>query len=491
MPARSIRVRRPAFNGLKAVTFLDTVTFNANDCSTARLPATFLLRGQTSRDPSAQIARLADQFVEQNRARFRELELNVGAHYDGASVTLVVQTGIKIGAVPLISPTTGRSDYGFVVRPRFEWTGVGEILGATGWRVVPAPLRLPLLPRSERKIPPWVLSSMIISRIQVLLRTLERRFEMKDEIRTAPRGRIDWRSYAQREIARSRFLNVPCRFPNLQDDRELKAAIRFTLEKQLGSLLTQRTAGLFVFRLMEICQQLLESVRDVAPREPTPATIYGWFRRRLTTESFRDGIQAIEWTAQDRGLAGLSDLEGLPWSMSMDEFFEAWAETVLAAVARKIGGVLRTGRQRETVTPLSWDPPYLGSQKSLVPDLVLEREDQTVIVDAKYKEHWEEMQRNRWTNLDEEIRERHREDLLQVLAYANLSNKEHTTVCLVYPCLEATWESLRARNMLFNRASIGVGTRRVDLALTALPISTRVLGDAVELMAREFSRAAE
>ncbi len=171
--------------------------------------------------------------------------------------------------------------------------------------------------------------------------------------------------------------------------------------------------------------------------------------------------------------------------MSMDEFFEAWAETVLAAVARKIGGVLRTGRQRQTVTPLSWDSPYLGSQKSLVPDLVLEREDQTIIVDAKYKEHWEEMQRNRWTNLDEEIRERHREDLFQVLAYANLSNKERTTVCLAYPCQEATWESLRKRNMLFNRASIGVGTRRVDLVLTAFPMSTRVLPDVVDLMARE------
>jgi McrBC 5-methylcytosine restriction system component len=489
MPARGGRVRRREFSGLKRVALLDAVTFNATDCSTARLPAHFLLRGQTSRDPSTQIARLADQFIEQNRARFRELELSVGAHYDGRSVTLVVQTGIKIGAVPLISPTTGHSDYGFVVRPRFEWTGVGEILGATGWRVVPAPLSLPLLPRSERKIPPWVLSSMIIARIQVLLKAIERRFEMKQEVRAAPRGRIDWPSYARREISRSRFLSVPCRFPNLQDDRELKAAIRFTLEKQLGSLLTQRTAGLFVFKLIELCQLLLERVRDVAPQEPTPATIFGWLRGRLKAESFREGVQAIEWTAQDRGLAGLSDLEGLPWSMSMDAFFEAWAETVLAGVARKIGGVLRTGRQRQTVTPLSWDPPYLGSQKSLVPDLVLEREDQSVIVDAKYKEHWEEMQRTRWTNLDEGIREHHREDLLQVLAYANLSTKQRTIVCLVYPCREETWKSLRERNLLFNRASIGVGTRRVDLALTALPISTRVLGEAVDLMAREISRA--
>ena len=491
MPALGSRIHRREFRGLKPVAVLDAVTFNAIDCSTVRVPAHFLLRGRASRDPGTLIARLADQFVEQNRARFRMLDLTVGAHYDGASVSLTVQTGITIGAVPLISPTTGHSDYGFVVRPRFEWTGVGEILGATGWRVVPAPLSLPLLPRSERKIPPWVLSSMIISRIQVLLKTLERRFEMKHEVRAAPRGRIDWPSYTRREIARSRFLSVPCRFPNLQDDRELKAAIRFTLEKQLGSLLTQRTAGLFVFKLIELCGLLLESVRDVPPQEPTPATIFGWLRGRLKSETFREGVQAIEWTAQDRGLAGLSDLDGLPWTMSMDEFFEGWAETVLAAVARKIGGILRTGRQSQTVTPLSWDPPYLGSQKSLVPDLVLEREDQTVIVDAKYKEHWEEMQRNRWTNLDEEIRERHREDLLQVLAYANLSTKARTVVCLVYPCQEATWKSLRERNLLFNRASVGVGTRRIDLVLTALPISTTVLADVVDLMAREVVRTDE
>ena len=28
-------------------------------------------------------------------------------------------------------------------------------------------------------------------------------------------------------------------------------------------------------------------------------------------------------------MAGLSDLEGLPWTMPMEQFFEAWIETVL------------------------------------------------------------------------------------------------------------------------------------------------------------------
>ena len=40
-------------------------------------------------------------------------------------------------------------------------------------------------------------------------------------------------------------------------------------------------------------------------------------------------------------------------------------------VARRSGAVLTVGRRKETVSPLVWDPPYVGSQRSLVPDLIL------------------------------------------------------------------------------------------------------------------------
>jgi hypothetical protein len=154
----------------------------------------------------------------------------------------------------------------------------------------------------------------------------------------------------------------------------------------------------------------------------------------------------------------------------METFFEAWLETVLQAVARRIGGSLRTGRQQQTLTPLRWEPPYLGSQKYLLPDVVLERGDTTVIVDAKYKEHWEELSTHRWGELDEELRERHRADLLQVLAYANLAATPRVVVCLAYPCRQETWNSLQARDRLFHRASLSAGPRRVEVLLTAIPM---------------------
>ncbi len=104
-------------------------------------------------------------------------------------------------------------------------------------------------------------------------------------------------------------------------------------------------------------------------------------------------------------LAGLSDLAGLAWRMDMEVFFEAWVEAVAEDAARRVGARLRAGRRHETRVPLDWATPSAGSPRSLVPDLVLEREDVVVVLDAKYKRHAEEIERLGWANADEVLRE--------------------------------------------------------------------------------------
>jgi 5-methylcytosine-specific restriction endonuclease McrBC regulatory subunit McrC len=205
-----------------------------------------------------------------------------------------------------------------------------------------------------------------------------------------------------------------------------------------------------------------------------------WIQRPFRTEPFINGLQAIEWTIEERGLAGLSDREGIPWKMPMDQFFEAWVETVFRKVAQRTGGQIKVGRKRETTHPINWEPPYLGSQKSLVPDVWLEFDSATLIVDAKYKRHWEELQ-NPWSRVEEELREQHRNDLLQVLAYANLARTSKVIACLVYPCSPQNWASLRERGRLIHRAELTVGSRSLNLWLTALPMATAVERIAVPL----------
>ncbi len=437
---------------------------------------------KAGRDPQPQAARLAEQFIVQNRPFFDLLNVAVRRDYDGSDVWLRIETKNAVGAVPLLSPFSAKPDYGLVVQPRFPWKGIGPMLAETGWEVSPTLLRLPLLKRSERRVPPWVLAFCVLARLRALLERLERRFELTEQDVAAPKGCVLWERYASQRMAHGRFLNVPCRFPDFRDDRRLKGAIRYAIERQIQSLETQREHGGFVHALIALAEMLLTKVRGAAAWRPSPREFDSWLRQPLKSDVLIEGVQAIEWTVEERGLAGLSDLEGIPWTLPMEQFFEAWVETVFRVVAARTGGCLRAGRRRETIAPLVWDPPYLGSQRSLVPDLILEHENCDLIIDAKYKRHWEEIRRGGWAGQDDAIREEHRQDLLQVLAYANLSEKRHVVCCLVYPCASTTWESLLERRRLFHQADVPQRSRRISLWLTAVPMGAAAERAAVPIV---------
>ena len=480
---RALHRRATGRTPLQTIRPANDICLELQDHSRVTKSAVAFFGSKGSSDPAAQAARLADQFITQNAPLFQLLQVTIQRDYDGSDVLLHIDSGSAIGAVPLVSPLTARPDFGLVIQPRFPWAGIGPMLAEMGWLISPTPLRLPLLKRSERRVPPWVLSFMVLARLKALLERLERRFELTSEVRSAPKGNIDWTQYATRYLSRGNFLSVPCTFPDLRDDRHLKGAIRFALERQLRSLETQHEQGAFIHRLIALAESLLRKVDAVPSRRPEKQEVQTWLRRPLRTDGFIEGLQAIDWTVEDRGLAGLSDLEGIPWTMPMEQFFEAWVETVMRVVARQMGGSLKTGRRRETVSALAWDPPYLGSQRSLVPDMILELEQTSFIIDAKYKRHWEELQEGAWHEQTTALHEQHRADILQVLAYANLASTNNIVCCLVYPCSQRTWDSLAKRGRLFHQAELPNRGRRVRLWLTAVP-----MGAAANAVAAPFSQ---
>jgi len=449
----------------------------------------FGLRG-AARDPSSTAARLVEQFEAQNRTLFSLMDIRVSRLYDGSDVYLALESGNVVGGVPLFSPTSGLLDYGLVIQPRFPWPGIGPMLAEMGWRVTPTPLKLPLLKRSERRVPTWVISCMVLARLKALLDSLSRRFELVNEIRSAPRGTVRWNQYGSQYLATGQFLSVPCTFPDLRDDRLLVGAIRYSLEKQRSALESQREHGGFVHQLIAFCNELLRRVQNSPPRLPSANALASWLQTPLRTQHFLEGLQAIEWTIEDRGLAGVSDLEGIPWRMPMEQFFEAWVETISRSIARTVGASVRVGRRRETVQPIDWEPAYLGSQKALVPDVWLDWGSTTLIVDAKYKRHWDELEDVPWGSVEEMVREQHRSDLLQVLAYANLARTSRVIVCLAYPCTPGTWERMIRRNRVVHKAEINTGTRSITIWLTAIPMATAVEKICTPLVAELRSAAA-
>lgn len=428
-----------------------------------------------SKDPFQLLTKLSTQFINQNRKTLDLFNVEASTSFFENEVKINFKTNIKIGAFSLISPTSGKADYGFIIKPRFGWSGLGPLLCDMGWKIRPDPLtNLQFLPRSDKKIPAWVLSSIILFRIKDMLEKLTRKFKTVENILSSPRGKINWNEYSQKNISRMKFLDIPCSYSELACDADLQSAIHYVLIKHLRSLETQKTSGMVVIKLIEICQLLISKVRNVAPGIPSEREIHKWLSIPMRNNILYNGVEAIRWTIDEKGFAGLSDLRGIPWILSMEEFFEAWLETIVKKLSHKIGGTVRTGRERQTIYPISWNPPYAGSQKYLLPDIILDKEDEVYIFDAKYKEHFEEFQQHGWHSALDKTKEYHREDILQILAYSTLFENKKINVCLAYPCNTELWDSLKSRDRLFHTADITNGVRNVKLILTAIPMNHNV-----------------
>lgn len=456
------------------------------DC-TERFVAASDWLGREGADVRASAERRADQLLDLNRGVLRDLGVDATTASRAGSPGVVFRTSTRVGAIPLLSPVTGRPDFGLVVEPRFTWSSAGDMLAGTGFRVVPELLPLPDLVQSERRVPPWVLSSVVLARLKSLLDSMQRRFAMSEADLPAPKGQVNWTRYATARLPRGRALEVPCRFPDLRDDEEIRSAIHWVVRRHREALLGQISAGRVIRKLLELCDLLIARLAGASPRLPNPSTRSAWTRAKTPQRVFREGIQAIEWTVDERGLAGLAELSGLAWRMDMEVFFEAWVEAVAELAARRTGAILLAGRRGETKVPLDWSPQAAGSQRSLVPDLVLRRQDVTVVVDAKYKRHAEEIERLGWAGADATLKEAHRADVLQALAYSTLFDSPRLVACLAYPAGPAAWRSLQERGRTSMRARVRTGARRVELALVAVPLTGdgRTAGAAVEQLVQE------
>lgn len=426
--------------------------------------------GAAGADARANAERRAEDLMRGNRGLLESLKLRVTVGRIRGEPGLQIESGARVGAIPLRSPVTGRPDFGLVVAPRFAWAGVGDLLASTGFRVLPELLPLDELPQSERHVPPWVLASVVLHRLQRLLEVSSRRFEVIEEDRRAPRGAVDWETYATKRLPHGRALAVPCRFPDLRDDEEMRSAIHWTVRRQREALLAAPSGGRVVRELVAICERLFAQLAGSPPKPPTLRLRRSWQRQPTKARAFLEGIDAIDWTVDERGLAGLSDLAGLSWRLDMEVFFEAWVEAIAAHTAERVGAHLRSGRMQSTRVPLDWRPAYSGSQRSLVPDVVLERSDVVIVLDAKYKQHAEDIRRLGWTQASERLREQHRADLLQALAYSTLFEAPRVVTLLVYPCAPEEWEALRERGKVLSLARVRTSPRNVEVGLLAVPL---------------------
>lgn len=365
--------------------------------------------------------------------------------------------GPRIGAVPLLSPRTRRVTAGLLVSPRFRWAGLGAVLTDIAFALEPNIGAAPMVPGSARAVPIWLLAAPVLRRLEALLRRRKRGFIERHEDRQSPRGRVDWTAYAARCIPTGQWGRLPCRFTDPADDPDLLAAVRWTLRRLADSLDNHRDSP--PARLLRVrVADLLTAVGPGVHRRPG-----GWAPHEASAW-VAEGKEAMGWIAEERGLGGARSLDGLSWDLPIEAVWEAWVQRFIAELAPRCGFVAVPAGQ--TVRTLHWQSP-IASMGRLIPDSGMRGPDRMVWVDAKYKAHLQLIARLGWDGVSAGVREAHRSDLHQALAYASLDDAAQVDSLLVYPELGA--EGTRPPAI----ATLPAGRRRVRLMLMGLPFGFR------------------
>lgn len=417
--------------------------------------------------------RAFESFRRLNEAGLKALNLSLQFDSSIHGPVLKLYPGDRAGAIPLRSGASGHVVGGFVVSPRFEWSGIGSVLAHTGWHAAPTILALPLVPGSGREVPPWVLAGPVIARLKALLSNLVHGFSFREETREAPRGTIQWPQYVRRSLASGRWHQVPSRFPDLDADPLVRGMVRWTLERVLRDLVAVSAADRVAADLILQASRLLDAVGNASPIYPRPEALGGRVAHyhALLGEVFQSGVQAIGWVRDERGLGGGRQMDGLAWALPLNILWEELVAVHVQEHARMEGGTVRLGRRGQTLVPLRWSSRTLQSMGSLVPDIVVNRQGSVWVVDAKYKSHLADIDDTGWRQMADDIRSSHRTDLHQVLAYSALFDAPQVTATLAYPLRPSTWRSLHARGLDRPRADIYDGARHVRIELWGLPFA--------------------
>lgn len=411
----------------------------------------------------------ADSFLRLNEAALARLDVSAEVSSSDSGVRLALVPGSRTGAIPLRSAQSGHVSAGLLVEPRFGWTGVGRVLTQTGWQAQPDFLEGPLVPGSGREVPPWVLAGPVLARLTDLLRSLRRGYRIEEETLRHPRGQIIWKDYVRESLSRGKWDRLPCRFPDLANDPKLRRMVRWGIERVRQALLAVSGADAIARLLVVAADDVLTQLRDVLPLAPARAELARLGRHRVVDVLLLNGLQALGWVVDERGLGGGREMDGLAWSMRLDELWEHYVEAAVRREVAATGGTVRVGRKRETVFPLEWTDPSHRSMGQLIPDIVVSRGNAIHIIDAKYKAHLSELDEHGWHRFTTDVREAHRADIHQVLAYASLYSADEVKATLVYPLRQSTYEALHARSRDISVAHLLHGARQVRLELRGMP----------------------
>lgn len=410
------------------------------------------------------IGQYLQKFIDYNSKEFKFLGVQPYIIGSDQNTALAFRSSGFIGAIPLRASDTGKQIGDFVVMPRFNrrdrFEDYIEILNLLGTEISPEVIdSLPLASGKNFRPPLYLEAVKFIAALEKLTIRPWRKFDNIEKVSSHPTGQINWTKYINNGYKVENRLKFPVRANILSEFHSEYSEIRYVFDICKAELLSANTPQRIKNTLRSKLSFLEERLYLHKPKVTNSVTI-----------QFSDSHIVKTCKEQANRILKFSLVDSTAWRVDFSDVFEKFIQHIFKEVAKETGGRLYTNFkfQSRTSKHYSWE------LKHIEPDAIFQKENVLVFIDAKYKS-------NLYNKFDqsEALKEDHRHDLHQIMAYSSFSKANIKFGFLCYPSDQIELKSIQYKN------SINDATNTI--LILGVPLTKDSINETKRLLANELN----
>ena len=371
------------------------------------------------------------KFIDLNKENLSYLGISANVETIEGGPAIKLTTSKYIGTIPIKSPMNGKIVGDLVVTGRFG-ENAGELIALLDGKIKPEySNELHLAQESQIAPPIFIECCKFIDKYINAERCKWKKFTNQVKLQNQPSGSTLWDEYASRTALYPHQFSIYKNKCNiLTTDHSEWAQLNYVLTIAINELESHRAPLRIRAAYSAHISQLKTHLKN---------------KRVLSTNNIQIRMSDPLIIKQLKELANIiinnNSNEKLAWRMDYAEFFERYVQYLFGDVAKKKGAY-------EIVNPHygirfnsrpSWGLCYIE------PDLILQKDHEQVVVDAKYKSHM-----FNWNVNNDELSDTFRHDFHQILAYCSLNTMNNKQAMLVYPFSDFIYHKMIVNSPLTN-----------------------------------------
>lgn len=364
------------------------------------------------------IGQYLQKFINYNSKQFDFLDVQPFIVGTDQNVSIAFRTSGFIGSIPLRAPDTGKQIGDFVITPRFSgysrYEDYIEILNLLDTEITPDILdSLPLASGKNFRPPLYLEAVKYINILESLINLNWRKFDNIEKISDEPTGKINWQKYSNLEYKVENRLKFPVKKNILSEFHSEYSEIRFVFDLCKKEILSANTPLRIKTTFRSRLNFIEEKLYYHKPKYTTNLSI-----------KFSDNPTVTKCKQQANKILNFNLHDSTAWKVDFSDVFEKFVQYIFRLVAKEIGGRIYTNYKfyANSKKFYSWE------LKHIEPDAIYQKKDLQVFIDAKYKSNLY----NKY-GISENLKEDHRHDLHQIMAYSSFSKTGLKNGLLCYP----------------------------------------------------------